>query len=486
MLNFAGVELPSYVKVNNIKYSVLAPIEHKTAKIQGRKGRYDFGIEEDMKVIEIDYQLIGVSETDVMNKAASFATWLYHKELQPLIIADQPDRYYMARVVGDTDITEEFRVGSGSLTFAVPSGVAEDLLITSQTYPITTNDPVQVVNNGSAEAYPIITLTMKQASETIGVYTDDEFIQLGEYPSVEKESIDRSSTVLYDNCSTYTGWTTGLNVDGGVITGSLSSDGSSIGQASNNYGTGTQWHGAAGVKSLSRSVQDFQIQARSVFDVSKTDEIGRIEIYLYGENNEVLGKFAMSKPTKVRKAAFLEARAGSLQTGKYFVRSQGKYDPKKRKYPYYDVAWFHFSLARQGNKWRFYYADLLVDSGSTKHHNPKVFTYTDTQNKYMGKLAKIQIHVATFGTNKAINRLRLSDIKVVELNALADKNVIDLNTGDVLVIDNERGLVTKNGQSYFSGLNPASRFFKLDTGSNGLIVDPPIADMQVDFRKRYL
>lgn len=486
MLNFAGVDLPSYVKVNGIKYSVLAPIEHKTAKIQGRKGRYDFGIEEDMKTIEVDYQLIGVNESDVMNKAADFATWLYHKDLQPLMIDDQPDRYYMARVIGDTDVTEEFRVGSGSITFAVPSGVAEDKTISSITHSITSTEPVAITNDGTAEAYPIITLTMREPSEVIGIYTDDEFIQVGDYPSVEKETVQRSSTVLYDNCRTFSGWSAGLNVDGGSITGTFASDGEVLVQSSKNYGTGSTWHGAAAVKSLSRSVQDFQIQARSIFDIYKTDEIGRVEIYLYGENNEVLGKFAMKKPSKLTKAAYLEARAGSLQNGKYFVNSRGKYDSRKKKYEYYDVAWFHFSLARQGNKWRFYYADLLVNTGTTKHYNPKVFTYTDTQYKYMGKLAKIQIHVGAYGTNTAINRQGLSDIRVVELNALEDKNVIDLNTGDVLVIDNERGLVTKNGISYFTGLNPASRFFPLDVGTNGIIVDPPIADMQVDFRKRYL
>ena len=33
MIKFAGQFLPNYVRVNDLKYSVLAPIEHKTGTI---------------------------------------------------------------------------------------------------------------------------------------------------------------------------------------------------------------------------------------------------------------------------------------------------------------------------------------------------------------------------------------------------------------------------------------------------------------------
>lgn len=487
MLVFAGKALPSYIKVNKISYSVLSPIEHKTAKIQGRMGRYDFGVEYDMKTIEVEYQILAANMQDVMKKASEFSTWLFYKDLQKLEIADQPDRYYMARIIGDTDITETYRVGSGTLTFIVPSGVAESKTLKSSSHVITTSDPVIFVNNGTTDTYPVVKLTMKQNSEVVSVISDEEFFQVGDYPSVEKESLSRTVNVLSDSFSSYSGWSAGLGVDGGTITGTFASDGIAVGQSGKNYGTGTGWHGAAGVKSLTKQVQDFQVQSRILFDVGKSDEVGRIEIYLFDANNAVVGKFSIIKQSNKALHTKAEARVGTLQGGTYFVNSTGTYNKKfKRGTSFEDKAWAYMSLARMGNKWRFYFADIQSDLVNSKHYNPFVKTYTDFGNKHMAKVAKIQIHVATYSTNKPINRLMFSHINVVEINDTTSKNTIDLLTGDEIVIDNERGIVTKNGEAYFQGLNPVSRFFKFERGANGLIVDPPVADLSVEYRERFL
>lgn len=487
MLVFAGNALPPYIKVNSISYSVLSPIQHKTAKIQGRTGQYDFGIENDMKTIEVSYQIIAEDQSDVMKKAASFSTWVSHKDLQKLEIADQPDRYYMARVVGDTDISESYRVGSGKLTFVVPSGVAESKTLKSSTHVITTSDPVIFDNQGTADTYPVVKLTMKQDSEVVSVIGDEEFFQVGDFPSVDKVTVPRTVNVFRDAFASYSGWSAGLAVDGGTITGTFASDGIAVGQSGKNYGTGTGWHGAAGVKSLTKQVQDFQIQSRILFDMSKSNEVGRIEIYLFDANNAVIGKYAIKKESNKALHTVAEARVGTLTGGTYFVKSTGTYSKKyKRGTTFEDKAWAYMSLARQGNKWRFYFADIASDLVNSKHYNPFVKTFTDFGNKHMAKLAKIQIHVATYSTNQPINRLMFSHIDVVEINDTTDKNVIDLMTGDEIVIDNERGIVTKNGEAYFHGLNPVSRFFKFERGANGLIVDPPVADLSVEYRERFL
>jgi predicted phage tail component-like protein len=86
MINFAGVDIPSYIKVNKIGYPILPTIDSKTEKVAGKAGEYDFGVEIGTRSIKVDIQLIGEDQHDIMSKATDFAQWLFHEDLQPLII----------------------------------------------------------------------------------------------------------------------------------------------------------------------------------------------------------------------------------------------------------------------------------------------------------------------------------------------------------------------------------------------------------------
>lgn len=59
--------------------------------------------------------------------------------------------------------------------------------------------------------------------------------------------------------------------------------------------------------------------------------------------------------------------------------------------------------------------------------------------------------------------------------------------GDVLVLDHQKNLVTVNGSRVMASLDLSSEFFALETGSNGLTVEPPsVASTTVDWTERWL
>ncbi|MGF9741574.1 distal tail protein Dit [Priestia megaterium] len=484
MLTFAGVTKPSYFRVNKIQYSILPSIESKTEKVYGRAGEYDFGIEIGTRSIKIDFQIIGDNNEDVIKKARLLSTWLFHEDLQPLIIADEPDKQYKARVINDTEVEENLRVGSGTIEFLVPDGYAESIEDKTFNATPTTTDPVNVVNNGTVEAYPLINLTMRANATSISVISDDKFVLLGENSMVEKTDTAINPIVLSDDFTSFAGWATGTNVDGGTVTGTFSSNGYTIWQSNRDYGTGSTWHGAAAIKSLSRAVTDFQVDALVGLDSTKIDQIGRVEVYLLDSNNTIMGKIALKDMASDGEFPMFEARAGDINGGELFVADYGS-----KKGAFANFRDGVIRISRKGNVWTAYIAK--IDPTTKEHHTRLTKQFVDSKGLYDDKqLAKIQIHAATHGTRSPVYDAFFADLKVRELTASSINNgtqtPIVFNSGDIVTIDNQRAIVLKNGEPIFTELDPSSDFFSLKKGANGLVVTPPVADISVTYRERWL
>ncbi|MGG0487248.1 distal tail protein Dit [Priestia aryabhattai] len=481
MIKFAGINIPSYVRVNAIKYSVLPSIDSKTEKVYGRYGEYDFGTEVGTSTIKLDIQIVGIDDHDVIKKARDLAQWLYYEDLQPLILDDEPDKQYMARLVGDTDIEETFRIGSGTLEFLVPSGVAEALTDTTFSTSPSTTDPFTVTNNGGIDAYPIVDLTMKKDSTSIALVSEDKYVLLGQTGDVERTSVAVDPIVLSDTFSTYSGYATASNVDGGVVTGSFASTGARLTQSGNDFGEGTTWKGASAIKSLSRSINDFEVTTLVGFDSDKAEQIGRIECYLLDSNNTQLGKIAIKDVASEGEYPMVEARAGNYAGGKYFVQSYGD---KKGVFAGFVGM---LRISRKGKRWSAYFAK--VDAKG--NHTTRLYKeWYDSTSQFTGSLSKVQIHIGAFNDRTPVKTMYLEDLKVRELTSdSVDSSTqipIIFKTGDVVTIDNEKAIVLKNGEPVFYYLDPSSDFISLKKGDNGLIISPAVADVSIRFRERWL
>lgn len=482
MLNLAGIDIPSFVKVTGLKYMVLPNMDMQSAKIYGRPGIYDFGVELGYRTIKVDVKIIGTNDKDVIKKTRLFGEWLFHTDLQPLIIADEPDKQYMARIDGQTEIDEIFRLGEGTITFIVPSPFAEATQDTLFSATITSETPVTVFNDGSAEAFPIIDLTMKEDATSIAVISDDKFVQIGS-SDVTKTPASVSPTVLYDSFDSYSGWASATAVDGGVIAGSFTSNGFSISQTSKDYGTGSAWHGAAVVKSLSREVSNFTLTATVGHVAQNNPQIGRIEIYLLDANNVHLGKIALTDSHQHMAAPRFEARVGSYSGGRYFINDFGK---KKGHFKNFDGG--KITIYKKGNIWGAWIQRPQYVKGSFRYRTfYDIHRYfVDAKGTYEKKVAKVQIHMGTYGAYAPVNNMYISDLRVTErVTSSVTESPIIFKAGDVVTIDNQRAIVLKNGEPFFSELQPDSDFFSLQKGANGLIVSPPIADIDLSFRKRW-
>lgn len=481
MIKFANKFLPDYVKVTDIKYSILPSIDHKTEKVFGRAGVYDFGIELGQKEFEVSVNIEGVNQYDVVKKAREFSSYLFYEDLQPFILLDEPDKQYMARVIGDSQISELYRIGQATLKFVSPSPYAESL--TEKIINMSPKDytPIQVINNGTVDTQPIIDLTLKQSSTSIAVISDDKFIQIGSDVGPDKTTIVKDPIVLNESFASYSGWSSGTNVDGGIVTGTFTSNGTYISQTGNDFGTHTGWHGAGGIKTLPAPITDFKVRAGVVFNPSHINQVGRVEIYLLDANNVHLGKVALVDNYSNGHFAKLEARAGSLNDRNYFSNHYGS---KKGMYGVFSGV---IEIQRQGKSWKSYIAKV---DGKGVHSQSMTKTWYDTKNKYSsGKLAKIQVHIGAYSTQIPVSTMRLTDLKVYQLSSgidLEKQTPVIFSAGDTVTIDNQRAIVLRNGEPIFSELDPSSDFFSIQRGSNGIVISPPIADVQIRYREKWL
>lgn len=483
MFKFANKNLPSFVKVTQQKYSILPPVDSKTDKVYGRTGVYDFGTEIGPRMLEFDIMIIADNQNDVLRKTREFSTYLLYKDLQPLVLLDEPDKQYMARFVEESEVTELFRTGSATIKFLVPSGVAESVATRQILASPTDTTPIGITNNGTAPAYPVFNLTMKSDETAVSVVSNDSYVLVGDPITTTKSKVTYKPIVLDDSMGSLTGWTNATSLeDGGIVTGTFSSNSTYFQQSGKNYGSGSNWHGASMIRSCTREVQDFEARVGIRFDSSGVTQMGRINIYLLDANNVVVGMFGMSDTNLIADAPSFEARAGNITYGKKFHQTGGG-----RGIRFLANFGGVIQVSRVGRKWKSYFAHIDSKGRHTKIGREEWY---DTKNQYSSKkVAKIQIHIGAFGTRTPVSSMYVTDLKVTELtNINREVETPDiLKRGDILTIDNERALVLLNGEQIFSELDPASEFFALESGVNGIIVSPPEAvDVSIEFKERWL
>lgn len=474
MIILNGATIPSFVKVNKVGFSILPPIENKLLQARGKKGSYFMNQDLGTREITVAITIISEEINGVMGDTRLLAEWLYHEKPVTLVVADEPDKSYMVLPSGDTKLDELANYGTGEITFVCTEPFAYGAE-KSFTYSPVDETPFEVFVNGSTETHGVFELTMKQNVSEIHLISDDGFVTVGKATSVDETVIDAKPLQVHDQMQSLTGWTTGISVDGGAITGEMESTGYAF--RPKTYGTGSTWHGSALVKTLPATLKDFDIDMDFTLDASKDSEVVRVELYLYDANNNVLGKIALADKTANKTSQTFEARVGTLQAGKYFVQETG-------------YAWTNFtgqvSISRVGKTWTAWIGKY--DSVKKQYHSRMTKTWVDKTGVWGADLAKVQVHIGGHGTLKApTSGVYISDLKIYNRLTLATGQApIIAKVGDTITVDNERAIVLKNGKPFYEGLHPDSKFFGLKQGANGIVLSPASADVSVSFKERWL
>jgi predicted phage tail component-like protein len=480
--SFAGVPTPAFLEIEDIKFEVLPPSNINQLELPMVDGALFISKKYGVRTFSAPCSIIADSEDELMYLADDLAAWLDYKEPKPLIFRNKPDITYYAVVSGSTDLDRVLRTGKGTITFVCldPHGYGTEK---SYNFAPQNTDPVIVANNGNKEAFPKLQMTFTKNLTDFAIVADNEALYFGEpFDVTEKTAVDLKPLLINDSGASTTGWSQGLTVDGGQVYGTIGSNGYSFQQANKDYGGSNGiWHGGALIRSLGKEVQDFTCEASIGFQSSAKNQIGRVEIYLLDQNGKKLGKVAMRDTSRNGDHPNFEARIGALNNGDVSVINS---------YGAYRGVWKNFNgvlrIGRKGKVWSFYIAQVLPQKPWT-HHTRYYKEYTDWKNKYGSKVAAIQIHIAQYGTDAPVNQMWVSNIRFTELLAKTS-NQVDyvFKKDDILFVDCEKGLITKNGEPYFDDLYPSSKYLKFEKGANGVsVTDTGIKDGTISFSERW-
>lgn len=477
MINLDGKDLPSFVKVNSIEFSILPPITNNFLEVRGKAGAYHTSQDVGTRKITANITIVADRINGVIKATRDLAEWLYHKEPVKLVLQDEPDKYYLAVPNGDTDITEMVNIGQGAIEFICtePFAFGEEK---TQSFELNeNNDIAEIEVGGTADTYPQIEITVQDNITSMAVESDNNSLIIGEPAEVTETPKNTKPLVMIDNMKSLNGWVNREidTVDGGIIAGQFAQVGESFRVKNNNFGTSDRWHGASAVKTLPKSLKDFEVYFRIGYEDSHKKQVGRVELYLIDENDVQFGKLSLHDSFVNDNRKRFEARAGSRGGGKYFLKE-------------YPSDWSKFYgrmiLKREGRLWTVSIAPM--EKGRTKEvYEESWFDSTGAWDSY--ELAKIQIHIGTYAKNQPAKDMFISHIEVKECLTLKDNEApIIAIKDDVLLIDNEKMHIYLNGEPRFDLINPASNFIKFKKGINTIKVSPSNVKMNLTYPERWL
>lgn len=477
--SFAGVATPAWLLIDEVNFAPVSDAQNTSISLPKKDGEIFVSKKRGTRKIDIKLSIVAPDRNSVMQQGDKFADWIDHDEPQPIVFRDLPNRVYYAILDGSTDLEKVERFGQGTITLIChdPHGYG---LPKEYTFQPTSTDPIIYNNQGTAEAYPKISLEFTKDLTDFAIMTSDEALIFGDFNLESDTAADLEPLYINDTGASTNGWTEGVTVDGGVKYGSITSNGYSFQQGGKDYGTGTQWHGGSIIKSLGKQIQDFEVEASVGLQSLTKEEIGRVELYLLDVNGAKIGKIAMKDYYAVGDFPMFDAWVGAVGgNGVSVINSYGAYKG----------VWKQFNgiirVSRKGRVWTFYAA--MVDPVTYRHHTRMTKSYTDWKGIYDKKLAAVQIHIGALGSHKPVNQMWVSNVRAKEI-LTPTSNQVDyvFKKGDKLDIDCAKMEIYKNGEEFYEELQAGSSFLKFKKGGNGVSVsDANFKNGKLSFEERW-
>lgn len=455
-----------------------APIEHELIQVPGMPGAYPSFQKMGIRTITIPINIYYQTSAELQKIKEEMADWLITDEPKELIFDDEPDRVYYAKIDNTiSDLEEMIRFGRGTITFICPDPYKYGPELVAE-FP---SDVVLLRNNGTAEALPIFELEAKEPVTFAMIQNDrNEYMMIGKpYDLTQQEPYTPEKRVFWHEMDTTVGWTTPATVEDGEIAGNITSNGYKF--IASSFGTGQNWHGPALKTSIPEApLRNFKIDViAEFFNVNQKGNImGRLEIDLLNDADEVVAKLALTDVYPWSNIVLGQARAGKAGgLNHYLINEYGEYT----------WVWNDFygvlRILRKENYWEAYIAKVMSDSG--RHHSQRFVRWTDHDGIVTDEITQVRIYMAQFA-DKPAARMAVHDIKIWRLEERQDEVPYIADEGDIITFDHKEKLILINGEPRKDLKDFGASYFTLKPGENQLIVMPENSfDVKCRYRERF-
>jgi predicted phage tail component-like protein len=483
--SFAGVKPPAALIIEKVEFDALPSATITTKDIPMQDGTNFVDKRYNPRTVTATVTFKGTSKANVLEEANDeLVRWLDYREPQPLKLRDLPNRTYMAVHEGSTPLERIESFARTTLTFTIHKVTgASDEPKTYALQPETT----AIVNEGTADAFPIISFKLKKDTTYFFVTGSEQTIFFGQpHDPTETTVFDAEPIIFNDDSFDVTNWAqaTNLSVDGGEVLGTITSNGYSFQQQNQDYGTLlNKWHGGSVVRSLGKEVQDFEANATIGFQLTQKEQKARIEVYMRDINDRIVGKMSLKDIDGAMTNPIFDCFMGQLGNGGVnLANTWGDYKGVWKKFNGI------ITLGRKGKTWYCYAGQIDQKDWSqdTRYYNSKYATI----DLHKAKVAKIQLHIAIFSNAPAPpqNTVWINRVWVKEFKSKTASQVDYVGkAGDEFVINCETGEIFRNGQ-YIGVQYAGSQFIRFKRGANGITFSDPtiIEEGSLTFTERWL
>ncbi|MBT2577420.1 phage tail family protein [Bacillus sp. ISL-8] len=469
-----------------------APLKRNLLSVPGYPGARLLNTQTEIRVLSIPVGIIVPDGGDLELLKEEIANWLITDQPAELTFDVEANRTYLAVVDDSFDPDEFVTLGQGVIKFICPMPYK---LGKTNIHTFTQNWSTEITSNftnkGSVEAPPIIEMIVKKPSTFLDIWfgkypLERNYFRIGYPLTVEESTVQERERVLWDEMSSVVGWTpvTG-QVEEMKGTGELKvKDGTAI--YCPYYGEeGTKgFHGGISKKSIPGGpIQDFEMEARVHLQSKNIDQMGRVEVLLLDEASNVVARINMNDlyaDAEITKAYMRVGNNGTPNSIRKLVDTTGAHPNTFNNFN------GRLRIARRGKEWSVYVARFK--DGTEIDDASFVERWIDETGNPMTerKIAQVMIAICRYDRNTPVYTMQIDDLKIWKINKVpSNTKPYIFDTGDKVIIDTERSLVTINGKDAINIKDIFSEFPKIIRGDNRIDIMPPDVNATISYRERY-
>ncbi|MBT2578531.1 phage tail family protein [Bacillus sp. ISL-8] len=468
-----------------------APIKRNLVRVPHRPGAFFIHTETEERRIDVPLVIKAKKDmADLQKIKEDLADWLFTEQPAELIFDDELDRTYLAFIDGSIDLDEMVNRGKGVITFVCPMPYKLGKINTHTfTQKWSTEITSYFTNKGSVEAPALIEMTAKKPSTFLDVWFGEyphnrDYFRIGYPLTVEETTVQERERVMWDEMTTSVGWTPVTGVfDDMKGTGSFKSrDGYAL--YCQDYGQEKGFHGAIAKKNIPGGpLQDFEMETWVRLKSKSIGEMGRVEVLLLDDTSNIVTRINMNDlywDAEMPKAYMRIGNAGTPNSIRKLVDTSGAHPNT------FNQFYGRLRIARRGKEWSVYVARFR--DGTEIDDASLVERWIDETGNPMTerKIAQVMISIMSWDVNKPVDVMQIDDLKIWKVNKVpSNTKPYIFDTGDKIVIDTERSLVTINGINAINLKDFFSDFPKVISGDNRIDIMPPDVNATVSYRERY-
>lgn len=464
-VKFNGYELSEYL-------SVLADFERgigsvrniELKKIGLDRGKDFVSATQDEATISMPFAL----KHHLNEKRRILAEILNVTEPKELIFGDEPDKVYYAIPSGDIKISEKAFLGTGTIDWIIPDGVAHAKTTKVFTADLTSEGVLEttIINQGNAPATVSFEIENTSDNGYIGIVSDQGVMQFGNIEEADGEIATKSVQLANNKKGDFSDWT-----DGTIFYENSSKKAVTKMTADTQYGgrlgllpaefvntENSDFFGAIKEKEFSETAKDWYLWAQTWFETGKMGQTGMWTLAIIGEEGETIAAYILRKADTVGNTAqcYFVLNGKIVKTinftPSYWVKDN-PYGSEAR-----DSSCNPFDIRKEGDKVTFFWYG-------------QYYPFTDPEIENL-EATRLQFFVGQFKNrnttiNQKVSRMYINNLSFKKNNVKYWRDVPNkFSNGDKLLVDGDKKLAYVNGMLALDTEVRGTTYFKVPAGES--------------------